>query len=211
MSAFDLDLTNSENSVGDSNIQAFTSPKLSEKDLSAIYANSGDRSFKLSSPIPMSGEYKLSYIGSCDRLSALNDSSILQDSNTSELVQEEEEEATEAPEATSEETAQQRMEREERESQELAWQLMQEENQEMYNMQMQFMRENADQMSEEDLALIQAMINESAQPQQGLPAVGTIGADDEGEAEEGDELNESDSSNWDYERLLQLGQQIGGA
>jgi len=95
MSAFDLDL-NSENSLGDSNIQAFTSPKLSEKDLSAIYANSGERSFKLSSPIPMSGEYKLNCLGSCDRLNSLNDSSILLDSNTSSV----QEETNDAPTAT---------------------------------------------------------------------------------------------------------------
>lgn len=201
MSAFGLEL-NSENVVGDSNIRLFSSPKLSEKDLYAICTSSSeDRSFKLSSPVPLLGDYKINAVGSLDQHSFLSESSVLEESNTSIA-----EDVTTETSAESE-TSEQRMEREDRESQELAWQLMQEENMEVYNMQMQFMRENADQMSEEDLALIQAMINESGQPQQ-AEAPAPIGADEDDQ--ENNELNESDSSNWDYERLLQLGQQIGG-
>ena len=199
MSVFALE-ADSENYLSESNIQLLSSPKLLNKDLSAIYSNSsGDCSFQLSSP---AGEYKLNNIASCENLESLNDSSINPlEANISVL----EEENTSAPEETTEE----RIAREERESQELAWQLMQEDNMEVYNMQMQFMQENAGQISEEDMALIESMIRESGQPQMVAAPIVAAVQDDE-EEEEGDELNESDSSNWDYERLLQLGQQIGG-
>jgi hypothetical protein len=198
MSSFNLE-SDSENRLCEPNIPAFSSPKRSEKDLSVILPSSGDRSFKLSSPIGTLGsDYKLNFV---DSSSSLNDSNILLDADNS-VIQED---------SVPEETSEQRMQREERESQELAWQLMQEDNMEMYNMQMQFMQENADQMSEEDLQLIQALVNESGHPQ--IAVAGLEGGnEEEGEEaeEEDDELNESDAENWDYERLLQLGQQIGG-
>lgn len=199
MSVFALE-ADCENYLSESNIQLLSSPKLLNKDLSAIYSNSsGDCSFQLSSP---AGEYKLNNIASCGNLESLNDSSINPlEANISVLEEENN--------AVQEETTQERIAREERESQELAWQLMQEDNMEVYNMQMQFMQENAGQMSEEDMALIESMIRESGQPQMVAAPIVAAVQDDE-EEEEGDELNESDSSNWDYERLLQLGQQIGG-
>jgi len=200
MSVFALE-ADSENYLSESNIQLLSPPKLVNKDLSAIYSNSsGDCSFQLSSPV---GEYKLNNIASCGNLDSLDDSSSNPlEANISVL---EEETNNDAPEETTEE----RIAREERESQELAWRLMQEDNMEVYNMQMQFMQENADQISEEDMALIESMIRESGQPQVvAAPIVADV--QDDQEEEGGDELNESDSSNWDYERLLQLGQQIGG-
>jgi len=200
MSVFALE-ADSENYLSESNIQLLSPPKLLNKDLSAIYSNSsGDCSFQLSSPV---GEYKLNNIASCGNLDSLDDSSSNPlEANISVL---EEETNNDAPEETTEE----RIAREERESQELAWRLMQEDNMEVYNMQMQFMQENADQISEEDMALIESMIRESGQPQVvAAPIVADV--QDDQEEEGGDELNESDSSNWDYERLLQLGQQIGG-
>lgn len=199
MSTFTLEV-DSENCLSEANIQLISSPKLLNKDLSAIYSNSsGDCSFQVSSPV---GEYKLNDIPSCENIGSLNNSSDPLESNISTLDEED-------GEAEPEETAEERIAREERESQELAWQLMQEDNMEVYNMQMQFMQENADQMSEEDLALIQAMIRESGQPQM-VPVPIAAEAHEDEEEGSGDELNESDSSNWDYERLLQLGQQIGG-
>ncbi len=200
MSVFALE-ADSENYLSESNIQQLSPPKLLNKDLSAIYSNSsGDCSFQLSSPV---GEYKLNNIASCGNLDSLNDSSSNPLEANISVVEEETNNA--APEETTEE----RIAREERESQELAWRLMQEDNMEVYNMQMQFMQENADQISEEDMALIESMIRESGQPQMvAAPIVADVQDDQE---EEGyDELNESNSSNWDYERLLQLGQQIGG-
>mmetsp|Transcript_20948 Transcript_20948/g.35067 ORF Transcript_20948/g.35067 Transcript_20948/m.35067 type:complete len:442 (-) Transcript_20948:212-1537(-) len=107
-----------------------------------------------------------------------------------------------------EETEEQKREREDRESQELAWQLMQQDNMEMYNMQVQFMQENADHLSNEDFQLMQQLVGEGGQPQASVVAQE---GDSPEEGEDGDEgdPDDSDASNWDYERLLALGQQIG--
>lgn len=120
------------------------------------------------------------------------------------------------------ETTPERIAREERESQELVWELMRQDNQEVYSMQMQFMQENADHLSAEDFALIQSLVNESAQ--QNVLVASRDGADgsnddDDGEGEDndgdggGDEdndgIDENDPNTWDYERLLALGRQMG--
>ena len=194
MASFTVD-TDSENILCDTNVQQFCSPKVSEKDFSIYFPNSSDtRMQKLSSPINGLFEHDNSNI-------SIAESEIKNDAETtidSSVVG-----------VTPEETPQERMEREERESQELAWQLMQQDNLDMYNMQLQFMQQNAGDMSEEDLRVMQELMNESNQ--QVLPTTsGTGEENEEDEEEEGDELNESDSSNWDYERLLQLGQQLGG-
>jgi hypothetical protein len=102
------------------------------------------------------------------------------------------------------ETDSQRREREDRESEALAWEMMQQENLDVYNMQVQFMQENAGSVSEEDMLVMQQLMEEGGNP--------TAMAEEEGEEEEeeGDELEDSDSSNWNYDRLLTLGQRMGG-
>lgn len=198
MASFTVD-TDSENILCDTNIQQFCSPKVSEKDFSIYFPNSSDsRMQKLSSPINGLFEHDNSIISIAES-EIKNGAETTLDSSVVDVT----------PVAT-EETPQERMEREERESQELAWQLMQQDNLDMYNMQLQFMQQNAGDMSEEDLRVMQELMNESNQ--QVLPTASGTGEENEedGEEEEGDELNESDSSNWDYERLLQLGQQLGG-
>ncbi|KAJ1399909.1 hypothetical protein B484DRAFT_406156 [Ochromonadaceae sp. CCMP2298] len=99
-----------------------------------------------------------------------------------------------------EETVEQRRQREDRESEALAWELMQQENHEVYNMQLQFMQENAGTLSEEDLAVMQLM-NEAGRQEP------EVEEEDGGEGEE--ELDDSDASNWSYDRLLTLGHRLG--
>lgn len=118
------------------------------------------------------------------------------------------------------ETTPERIAREERESQELVWELMRQDNQEVYSMQMQFMQENADHLSAEDFALIQSLVNESAQ--QNILVASRDGVngsndddDEQGEDngdvgdEDNDGIDENDPNTWDYERLLALGRQMG--
>lgn len=196
MSAF-ADEFSSENVSGGSNIPfVLASPKGSVKDFSVIAPGSAG-SFTLGSP-----NYSLE--ASTPALNAsegdIEEVSVVDLTESQGLPSEQEE------------TLEERLAREERESQELAWQLMQQDNMDMYNMQIQFMQENADQLSEEDMLLMQALVRESGVP---IALAGPPGHAEEGEADgqedgDGEELDESDSSNWDYERLLQLGQQLGG-
>lgn len=124
-------------------------------------------------------------------------------------------EVTEIEPVRSQETELQRAEREERESEMLAWQMMQEENAEMYRLQMQFMQDNAEAMSEEDRLALEAAMEEASQ-QIIIPQVSSLQntrGDDDGAAHSGGEEEEEEEENsemWDYERLLQLGQEIGG-
>lgn len=199
MSAFASEVDN-ENFLNESNIPAaFCSPKGSEKDFSLILPNSSDRSFKMSTPIGGTLFQDTSLVLHDDTNNSLNEA-VLSDSETSE------------PAATEEgETLAQRLEREERESQELAWQLMQQDNMEMYNLQLQYMQQNANDLNDEDFQLMQALVNEAGQQVvQPLPVPAQAADGDDEEEGEGEDLNESDASNWDYERLLQLGQQLGG-
>lgn len=192
MSAF-TDEFSSENVSGGSNITfVLASPKGSVKDFSVIAPGSAG-SFTLGSP-----NYSLE--ASTPALNASEGE--IEEVNVVDLTE------SQGLPSEQEETLEERLAREERESQELAWQLMQQDNIDMYNMQMQFMQENADHLSEEDMLLMQALVRESGVPIAPGPAVAEGEA--EGEEEEGEELDESDSSNWDYERLLQLGQQLGG-
>jgi hypothetical protein len=65
---------------------------------------------------------------------------------------------------------------------------MRQDNQEVYSMQMQFMQENADHLSAEDFALIQSLVNESAQQNNVLVAsrdgVDNSNDDDDGQGED---------------------------
>ena len=110
------------------------------------------------------------------------------------------------------ETEAQKLEREQRESEQLAWEMMRQESMELQELQMQFMRDNANGMSDEDLQALQMAIDESGG---GLPVdqQGDSGEEEEGETGEEDEEEdeeEDDVDNWDYDRLLSLGQALGG-
>jgi len=78
-------------------------------------------------------------------------------------------------------------------------------------MQMQFMRENMNEMSEEDILALSEAINESGRPDLLAPAIPNPNDEvSEGEEEEDEDDDEDNPDNWDYDRLLQIGQQIGG-
>ena len=84
------------------------------------------------------------------------------------------------------------------ESERLAWELMQQESLEAYNYQVEFMRENSAGMDPADLAALQQAMEEERRniaPQE----------------QEGDEDEEQDNSEeWTYDRLLALGEAVGG-
>eukprot|EP01038_Epipyxis_sp_PR26KG_P005352 gene5352-7425_t len=102
------------------------------------------------------------------------------------------------------ESESERLAREEKESEMLAWEMMQQENYELYQLQMQFMRENAELMAEDDFNALQSAINESGR----LDMVMNNNNNVDNDADEEDE-EEDNPENWDYDRLLQIGQEIG--
>jgi hypothetical protein len=134
---------------------------------------------------------------------------------------------------TEEEKAEQlrlQREREERETQELIWELMRQEQMELYQLQMQFMQnqqhagsqeggELGGGMNDEDMRAIQEAMRENNQiiatisrPQlRGRRTeeeeVGEGSEENSQEEEDGDE--EEEEEEWDYERLLALGQALG--
>ena len=126
------------------------------------------------------------------------------------------------------ETEADRITREQRESELLAWQMMQEESAELYQIQIRFMQEIAGDMSEEDVRALQDAINESGRldllsTRAAVNAVSAVSntsnendSDHSNEFDEDDENgNESsevddDPDEWDYDRLLDIGQQLGG-
>lgn len=194
MSSF-LSTSFDENNLSNSNVpSAFASPKASEKDFSLVIPSGLDSTIGLSSPVNYQhpGDQNVSVIDLCSEGD---------DPNTSTATGE----AVVAP-GTTEETPEERMAREERESEELAWQLMQQENMEMYNLQLQYMQQSADHIDDDDLQLMRALMNEAGQQ---VVMTGPA-PEGEGTGEDEEEEEESDVSNWDYDRLLQLGQQIGG-
>jgi len=130
------------------------------------------------------------------------------------------------------ETEAERRAREERESEQLVWEMMRQEAQQAYDMQMLFMQEHADSLSAEDLAALQQAVNEAGNPAMllaggvggggggggggarrggggGEDEQGDEAGDEEASEEEDSAMDRSDPDQWDYERLLQLGQVIG--
>ena len=89
-------------------------------------------------------------------------------------------------------------------SERLAWELLRQETQETYEMQLQYMRENAEGMSQEDYEAISQLVTEESNHNQLI----AINNEEENEEEDGDN-DTSDPDNWDYDRLLELGQAIG--
>lgn len=82
------------------------------------------------------------------------------------------------------------------ESERLAWELMQQESMEAYNSQLEFMRENSEAMDPADL---EALEHAMAEERRALV-----------EPEESQVELEENSEEWSYDRLLQLGQALGG-
>lgn len=84
------------------------------------------------------------------------------------------------------------------ESERLAWELMQQDNLEAYNYQVEFMRENSAALDPADLAALQQAMEEE---RRNFAAV-------QPEGEEDDEVDNSEE--WTYDRLLALGEAVGG-
>lgn len=110
--------------------------------------------------------------------------------------------------ATVDETAEQRQQRECDESESLAWEMMREESMTAYRMQMDFMSSSSNEMSAEDREAVQLAMggydNGTSNEEVDDEVV------EEGEEEEEEENQDSDVSQWDYDRLLALGEIIGG-
>lgn len=106
---------------------------------------------------------------------------------------------------SNEETSAQKREREDRESQALAWEMMRQESLEIAEMQTQYMLQNATNMSAEDYNVMQMLLAES-----GIRVRASGAEEEEGESVSGEEDEvESNPDQWDYERLLELGETIG--
>ena len=100
-----------------------------------------------------------------------------------------------------------RKRRENEESEQLAWDMMREESLSAYRMQMDFIASSANEMSAEDLEAIQMAMG-GANSYTGVEQEQEDIEDDE--EEEQDENQDSDVDQWDYDRLLALGEVIGG-
>jgi hypothetical protein len=94
---------------------------------------------------------------------------------------------------------QEKIQRELEESERLAWELMRQEHEEAYKIQMEYLNSNAASISNEDLALLQTLVNETGRQ----PLVGAEAHEDEEQEEE------ADSEELDYDRLLELGAALG--
>lgn len=85
------------------------------------------------------------------------------------------------------------------ESERLAWELMQQESIDAYNFQVEFMRENSAAMDPADLEALEMAMAEERR---------AIAAPEE--QEQGEDMEEEDSEDWTYDRLLALGEEVGG-
>lgn len=103
-------------------------------------------------------------------------------------------------------TEEERLNEELRASELLAWEMMRADNMETYEMQVNYMREleenNNELISAEDFAAIQLAINEAGNHNNTI-------YEDEEQQQYDDNDEDDDDNNWDYERLLELGQVIG--
>lgn len=107
------------------------------------------------------------------------------------------------------ESAEDKQRRETEESEQLAWAMMREESMSAYRMQMEFINSAGNEMSAEDLDAIQmAMGGGDALANDG-EGDGQDGGNDD-DSEDRDENQDSDIDQWDYDRLLALGDVIGG-
>ena len=113
--------------------------------------------------------------------------------------------------SNADETAEERQQRECDESELLAWEMMREESMTAYRMQMDFMSSSSNEMSAEDREAVQLAMGEFGDGTSNEEEVSDVIAEEGGEEEEEDENQDSDVSQWDYDRLLALGEIIGGA
>jgi hypothetical protein len=134
--------------------------------------------------------------------------------NLAALNQEESEEALPSPIPPSngpespqiELTDEERRRKEEEDSERLAWELMQQEQNELYQIQLEYMRSQAQGMSEDDMRALELVLQEATgMVQYQQPQDDEYDDDDE----EGEDMEE-DPNHWDYERLLELGNVLGG-
>ncbi len=147
---------------------------------------------------PLSCEYSLN-----DITKSNNDDTVTTTLNDDSTVNEES--AVIVEEATTEEniSEEERIRRDIEASERLAWELLRQESQETYEMQLQYMRENAGVMSQEDYEAISQLVTEESNHNQ------FVASNEEENEEDNDDNDNSDPDNWDYERLLALGQAIG--
>lgn len=106
------------------------------------------------------------------------------------------------------ESAEDKQRRETEESEQLAWAMMREESMTAYRMQMEFINSSGNEMSAEDLNAIQMAMGGGDELANGDEHGQDGGNDDE--SEDRDENQDSDVDQWDYDRLLALGDVIGG-
>ena len=117
-----------------------------------------------------------------------------------------------SPEGSTE-TESAKKQRENAESEQLAWEMMREESMSAYRMQMDFINSSSNEMSAEDLEAIQmAMGGGNGFADIHQDEAGEVDEDGDGQDqdEEQDENQDSDIDQWDYDRLLALGEVIGG-
>lgn len=115
------------------------------------------------------------------------------------------------PDSSSNETDEQRQQRECDVSELLAWEMMREESMTAYRMQMDFMSSSSNEMSAEDREAVQLAMGGYGDGTSNEEEFNEEVAVQGGEEEEDDENQDSDVSQWDYDRLLALGEIIGGA
>lgn len=106
-----------------------------------------------------------------------------------------------------EESSAERRKREEEESERLAWQMMEEESMEAYRMQMDYIRQNASNINTEDFNLIEQIINDGHPQNEGAAE---DNEDEEATGEQVNQSNVSDPDSWGYDRLLAIGNILGG-
>jgi vacuolar-type H+-ATPase subunit I/STV1 len=134
---------------------------------------------------------------------------------SSHTVEDQENQTEETEEQEEQLTDSARKRKDEEESERLAWELMRQEQEELYNMQLQFIQSQQGNLSEEDYQALQAILQENTAQMQVMNAVQQ--GEQEGEGEEGEQAEgegegedgEEGEEDWDYERLLALGQALG--
>jgi len=107
-------------------------------------------------------------------------------------------------------TEAEKRQKEEEESERFAWELMRQEQNELYQVQLEYMRSQAEGLSEEDMRALELVLQEATGMVPGYhEQVNEEGYDETEEREEGEEDEEEDPTQWDYERLLELGNVLG--
>ena len=225
MASFDDDLSQHLENVEDSNVTVFANPVAKESSHENVSPSHGRGSVQLFVSTPTDEESSgltqevvavgvgAGQVDEGEAPEEAPDQAQEEAEETEEQRVERETRESEQAQEEAEETEEQRVERETRESEQYAWELMRAEAQETYRAQMEFMEANAHLMSAEDLAALQAAVAESVDPAllaAALPAAGGAGSDNAGEDE--DEEQDDDEA-WadpnNYDRLLQLGAEIG--